>query len=116
MHEEKMLSGPSPRHGNRFSKSPPFLVPGLLVVIVILSFNYWRTSRLNKELLERVAVSDAHSQKLDYEMKDAAEKSKTLVESLQQSLAEEKNNVQSQKELLRQEKVTHIYIYVQQLC
>ena len=67
---------------------------------------------MNKELLERVAVSDAHSQKLDYEMKDAAEKSKTLVESLQQSLAEEKNNVQSQKELLRQEKVIHIYIYM----
>lgn len=60
---------------------------------------------MNKELLDRVAVSDSHSQKIDYDMKDAAEKSKVLVESLQQALAEEKNNVQTQKDLLEQEKV-----------
>lgn len=60
---------------------------------------------MNKELLDRVAVSDSHSQKIDYDMKDAAEKSKVLVESLQQALAGEKNNVQTQKDLLEQEKV-----------
>jgi len=65
------MSGPSPRNGNRFSKTPPFLIPGLLVVVVILSFNYWRTSRLNKELLESVAHANNLRQKIGHDLKDS---------------------------------------------
>lgn len=63
------MTGSSPRHGGRFSKTPPFLVPGLIVVIFILGFNYWRASRLNKELLERVSLYDAKVGNIEAQVK-----------------------------------------------
>ena len=38
-----------PHHNSR---SPPFVLVGLLVVIAILAFNYWGASSSNNELLE----------------------------------------------------------------
>lgn len=36
------------------SRSPPFVLVGLLVVIAILAFNYWGASSKNNELLEEI--------------------------------------------------------------
>lgn len=41
------------------------------MVVVILSFNYWRTSRLNKELLESVAHANNLRQKIGHDLKDS---------------------------------------------
>ena len=40
-----------PHHNSR---SPPFVLVGLLVVIAILGFNYWGASSRNNELLEEI--------------------------------------------------------------
>lgn len=72
---------------------------------MILSFNYWRTSRLNKELLERVAVADGNSQKLSYEMKDAADRNKERIESLERTVGDQKGQIDTAKEALTREKV-----------
>ncbi|XP_070541723.1 mediator of RNA polymerase II transcription subunit 15-like isoform X2 [Ptychodera flava] len=40
----------------RPSRSPPFVVVGLLVVICILAFNYWTVSAKNKELVAKTSL------------------------------------------------------------
>lgn len=50
----------SNRHGSR---SPPFILIGLLVVIAILAFNYWTTSQANRELDERMTqINKQHTE------------------------------------------------------
>lgn len=76
------MTGSSPRGSGRFSRTPPFMVPGLIIIIVILGFNYWRSSRLNKELLDKVAFSQAQNQKLEMDVLN----SKTLVDEKMQKI------------------------------
>lgn len=40
---------------NHNSRSPPFVVVGLLVVIAILAFNYWSVTSTNRELSEQLS-------------------------------------------------------------
>ena len=41
------------------SRTPPFILVGLLVVIAILGFNYWTTSAANRELDETLKTLNA---------------------------------------------------------
>ncbi|XP_067929909.1 myb-like protein X [Watersipora subatra] len=68
---------------HRFSKSPPFLLPGLFVVIVILSFNYWKTSRLNRELIASVSMTQENSQTLEKKYKDSIQEKEEKIKALQ---------------------------------
>lgn len=92
------MTGNTPRHGGRFSKTPPFLIPGLVVVILILSFNYWRASRLNKELLERVAASDGRALSCSSEFKTCSSDLKSSQEALSAGEMKIAENLQKYKE------------------
>ena len=47
------------------SRTPPFLMVGLLVVIAVLTFNYWTTSVANQELEEKLARVNKHFSELN---------------------------------------------------
>ena len=77
------------------TKSPPFLIIGLLVVMCILAYNYWTVSSKNGELLSQVeayqldfrSVSDKH---LTVEKRAAALTSK--LSELQSQLSQAENS------------------------
>lgn len=95
------MTGSNPRHGGRFSKTPPFLIPGLVVVILILSFNYWRASRLNKELLERVAASDGRVIACSSELKTVQES----LSSAERRFSDSQYSFKQEKDELKTENV-----------
>ena len=100
------MNGSSPRHGNRFSKTPAFLLPGLIVVILILSFNYWRTSRLNRELIQNVSFSQSKSQRLDHELKDANQVLTDTKKNCDAQIANINAKKDSEKRVFETEKVS----------
>ena len=83
MSDEKMGSSSQrgqmrPTHGSR---TPPFVLAGLLVVVIILAFNYWSVSSTNRDL-----NSELDALHLRYRQSD--ETSKKQEKAYQQEVAE----------------------------
>lgn len=102
------------------SRSPPFLVIGLLVAMCILAFNYWNLSSKNGDLSRQIealqvdfrAVSDKHltvekrAADLASELSDSQAKQNQLQSSLSEKdskLSETNAEVESLKSRLQKE-------------
>lgn len=85
------------------SRSPPFLVVGLLIAMCILAINYWSVSNRNKDLLNQLenlqvdlrSVSDKHLavEKRASDLSSQAAEFQSMVAKLQSSATEKENKV-----------------------
>ena len=109
MSKEEMASNSrgalhSNRHGSR---SPPFILIGLLVVIVILAFNYWTTSQANRELDEKLTEVNRRHSELNAQYLKRKNDLLTEIQSKERDNAAHKLNVQElQKRLSETEQNT----------
>ena len=83
------------------SRTPPFLLVGLLVVIAVLTFNYWTTSVTNQELEQKLERVNKHYSELN---KRYSELNQRFLKQNSQLFSKNQENLSSRDQVFQLEK------------